>query len=803
MRIANKITIAFSIVGLLLPGIAGFIFYEFSRNELKKSIYAHLDTAVSSKTKHIETFLKMQKNSISQLVESVVVRDLLLTKKENPRYPDKLNLVMKRFSSTEKISPHTYEIFLLNANGKIVACSNKNGICLDKDHDAYFLGVKKSGKLYIKDAYYSETTGQEVMAISVPVIAKKTGKLLGVVVARIVMNELNEILTDRTGLGKTGCIYIVNRNGLMITPSRFLKDTFLKLKVDTAITRKHFENIKKFGAGYYLYKPMLYRDYRGVKVLGVHKHLPELQWILLAEIDEKEAFAPLAKMKFLFIIILIFIPLSVFLVSNFISFFITRPLHRLHQGMEIVGTGNLDYKVGTEAKDEVGQLSREFDRMTEHLKKTTVSIGNLSQEIVERKRAEEKLRKNEEKYKTLVENLPQKIFLKDRNSIYVSCNNNYAQDLKIKSDEIVGKTDNDFHPKELAEKYRFDDKKLMESGKMDEIQERYIQDGQEKFVQTIKIPVKNANGEVIGILGIFWDITEKKRAEEEAKKAKEQAEEYLNIAKVMITAVDANEKITMINRKGCEDLGYKERELIGKNWFDLLVPKRIREDVRGVFNRLMAGKVKSVKYYENPLLTKKGEERIFLFHNSILKDSKGKINGALFSAEDITERKKAEKKIKYISFHDILTGLYNRNFFEEEMSRLNTHRQYPVSIIVADINGLKFVNDTFGHPQGDELLKDVGGILRSISRKEDIVSRIGGDEFTVVLPQSDENIARTFCDRVRNECKEYNRQSIHKSKLSIALGCATQSGQYKNMNEVLKEADKSMYAEKMRMEKIS
>jgi len=548
MKIRIKMILVFFITTSLLVGIAGFIFYGFSRNELKKLIYAHLETAINSKAKHVKTFLMMKKNCTEQLAEGIVIKHLLFTKKENLHYRDELDIVIERFKNTERISRDAYEIFLLNANGKIIASSAKSSIGLDKSKDACFLEAKKSGKSCIKDAYYFEKTGQEAMAISAPVIDRETGDFLGVIVSRIRMDRLDEILSDRTGLGKTGDIYIVNRNGLMITPSRFKRDTFLKLKVDTANTRKHFENIKKFGADGYPYGPMLYRDYRGVKVLGVHKDLPEFQWILLAEIDEKEVFASLAKIKFLFTIILIFIPLLAILIANFISFFITRPLRKLHQGMEIVGTGNLDYKVGTRAKDEIGQLSREFDRMTDHLKKTTVSIGNLSKEIV--------------------------------------------------------------------------------------------------------------------------------------------------------------------------------------------------------------------------------------------------------------ERKKSEKKIRYISFHDILTDLYNRNFFEEEISRLNTRRQYPVSIVIADINGLKFVNDTFGHSQGDKLLKDIAKILRSVSRKEDAVSRIGGDEFAIILPQSDENIARTFCNRVGNECKEYNRKSIHKPKLSIALGFVTQSGQYKSIDEALKKADESMYAEKMRMKNI-
>jgi len=138
----------------------------------------------------------------------------------------------------------------------------------------------------------------------------------------------------------------------------------------------------------------------------------------------------------------------------------------------------------------------------------------VARDITERKQMEEKLRVSEHKYKTLLENLPQKIFYKDKNSVYISCNENYASDIEIKPEEIAGKTDYDFYPKDLAEKYRADDRRIMESGKSEDIEEKYIQDGQETVVYTVKTPVKDEQKNVVGILGIFWDIMERKRAEE-------------------------------------------------------------------------------------------------------------------------------------------------------------------------------------------------------------------------------------------------------------------------------------------------
>lgn len=171
--------------------------------------------------------------------------------------------------------------------------------------------------------------------------------------------------------------------------------------------------------------------------------------------------------------------------------------------------------------------------------------------ITEHKEAENALQQSEIKHRTLLENLPQRIFLKDGNSVYVSCNEHFASDLNIKPDEIVGKTDYDFFPKELAEKYRADDKRIIESGQTKDIEEKAILQGREMIVHTVKTPVKDEQGNIIGVLGIFWDITKRKKMEEELDRYREQmarAEQLASLGTLSATvAHELTQPLTVIS----------------------------------------------------------------------------------------------------------------------------------------------------------------------------------------------------------------------------------------------------------------
>lgn len=142
------------------------------------------------------------------------------------------------------------------------------------------------------------------------------------------------------------------------------------------------------------------------------------------------------------------------------------------------------------------------------------------------------------------------------------------------------------------------------------------------------------------------DIRERKQAEEALREEKNKAQKYLDVAGVMMTVIGSDQRVMSINKKGCEILGYSEEEVLGKNWFDNFVPGNMSGEVRGPFERMMSGEREPSEHFENPILTKSGEERMILWHNSVLKDETGNIVGVLSSGEDITERKRAEEALR-------------------------------------------------------------------------------------------------------------------------------------------------------------
>jgi signal transduction histidine kinase len=392
MKIATKITFSFLLLIVLIMVVAISVMHVVGKRYMTNAIFAHLISTSEARADYINKYLEMHEVIVNQLSESIILEEFLSTSREAPDYAERFEIAAEGLKRTQEANINLfYECFVLSLEGKIVASSNRASVGLDRAGDDYFLGAKK--EVYIKDAYYSKCTKQPTLTFSAPITNHKTKEFLGVVVNKVSLSSLDEITADRTGLGKTGETYLVNKNGYMLTQSRFVKNAPLELAAVTLGRKEALQQAKKFHLPMHKHEPLIFKNYRGIEVLGVCAYISQMQWCLLAEMDKGEALAPLRRLNFVLIALMLLIPVLTWLVGRLIARLIAKPIYRLRRGTEIVGQGDLNYKVGMKTDDEIGDLSRAFDEMTGNLKKTTTSIADLELEVIERKKAEGEAKK--------------------------------------------------------------------------------------------------------------------------------------------------------------------------------------------------------------------------------------------------------------------------------------------------------------------------------------------------------------------------------------------------------------------------
>ncbi|OPY62219.1 MAG: Cyclic di-GMP phosphodiesterase response regulator RpfG [Pelotomaculum sp. PtaU1.Bin065] len=199
--------------------------------------------------------------------------------------------------------------------------------------------------------------------------------------------------------------------------------------------------------------------------------------------------------------------------------------------------------------------------------------------------------------------------------------------------------------------------------------------------------------------------------------------------------------------------------------------------------------------YERLIKENNDLHKMILERNQQLKETIASLKEFNIMLEDeINERTKREEEIRYLSYHDKLTGLYNRRFYEEEIKRLDTERNLPISIIMGDVNGLKLINDAFGHEKGDELLKKAAAGIQNACRADDIAARWGGDEFVILLPKTKNEEVEGIIHRIR---KQYAEERVHDLSISISFGWDTKENIHEDILKVLKRAEDDMYEHKV------
>jgi len=279
------------------------------------------------------------------------------------------------------------------------------------------------------------------------------------------------------------------------------------------------------------------------------------------------------------------------------------------------------------------------------------------------------------------------------------------------------------------------------------------------------------------------------RAEKALRESEERYRALVdNINEAIIVAQEGI--IKYVNSKTTELSGYSKEEMLFSSITDFIHPDD-RDMVLKKHHRRIKGEEFEARYHFR-VVKKNGDIR-WVEISAMATEWDNQL-ATLNLLLDITERKQAEEKIRFLSYYDQLTGLYNRTFMEVELHQLDNKKQLPISIIMADLNGLFLANETYGNAVGDEMLKSTADILRNFSREEDIIARWGGDEFVIVLPQTKEKETEAIIKKIIEICRETYIKDV---PLSITAGVATKNKADIDLAETIKEAENDMYKNKL------
>lgn len=413
----------------------------------------------------------------------------------------------------------------------------------------------------------------------------------------------------------------------------------------------------------------------------------------------------------------------------------------------------------------------------------------------------EELQISEEQFRTLVTQMQQGLAVHeiicddDGNAVnyrFISINKSYEKITGLCSKDIIGKTILDVLPN--TEKYwikTFGEVALTRKP-------NHYENYSKKLNKYFSISAYSPRYKQFAV--IVEDITNRKNVEKLLHIEKQQFKTTLLSVIDGVISTDNKGNVIILNKVAEQLTGWTQAEALNKPFEEVF--KIVNESTRKrcdnpVDKVLLTGEIVELANH-TMLISKLGQEIPIEDSAAPIRDSDGKITGVVIVFRDFTEKREKQKQIEYLSFHDHLTGLYNRRYIEDSVKRLDTKRNLPFAIMVLDVNGLKLTNDAFGHEMGDRLLITVADIMTKTCRADDIIGRVGGDEFFILLPNTDEEHIKLIKQRINEASSKAKLDSII---VSLAIGYDVKTSDDQNIENIEKNADNNMYKNKLKFGK--
>lgn len=392
------------------------------------------------------------------------------------------------------------------------------------------------------------------------------------------------------------------------------------------------------------------------------------------------------------------------------------------------------------------------------------------------------------------------VFTKDSEGRYTYANQMVCDLFGYPLSEVVGFTDEKFFDLPRCSQLRENDRRVLEDGEQVKSEETNVisATGERRVYWTVKNPVRDSNGFIIGLCGISTDITERRSLERQVEEQKQLLDTVLNNIDAHVYMKDRDRRYLYVNPSTAALFGRNKEELIGK--LDSDVMSEAEAEKFDPLDRQVLDGGKKVSG-EETFTPENGVTRHY-WSTKIPLITEGKVQAYVGISSDITEVVRLKEQFKQLSITDSLTGLFNRRHFDErgnEEFRRAQRYELPLSLITLDIDRFKNINDQYGHAVGDEVLVRLADELKKRLREVDIIGRLGGDEFGVLLPNTRLEEVEVLAERLRRSVEELtvNREDGSASvNFTISVGVAEVTDEVSGLEELLSFSDKALYEAK-------
>lgn len=428
-----------------------------------------------------------------------------------------------------------------------------------------------------------------------------------------------------------------------------------------------------------------------------------------------------------------------------------------------------------------------------------VGFHGINRDITERKAAEQAIAETRNLLLAIINTTRIRVFWKDLNLRYLGCNAVFAQDAgKNDPDELIGKDDFEMSWAGRAEAYRADDQAIIDSGQAKLFYEepQTTRDGQTIYLRTSKVPLRNQDNEIVGVLGLYEDVTERHQSETQLRLAAS----VFSHAREAILIASTDAKIMDVNAMFTEIFGYTRDEIAGRN---LRMLKSNRHE-RAFFVKMWRTLIANGNWHGEIWYRRKdGAAFPAMMTISAVKDDQDRTQQYVALISDISAIKAHEKRLEHIAHYDSLTGLPNRVLLADRLHQamIQAHRQQQLlAVAYLDLDGFKIVNDNYGHEVGDQLLTAISARMKHALRESDTFARLGGDEFVAVLPDlADAAASEPLLGRLLNAANQPISIGGIAFRLSASIGVTfyePETGD-EDADQLLRQADQAMYQAKL------